>query len=160
MEILASRSGNHDETLLYYVSASGEIMLAPDNRVTPQKLGLVGWHAFSARTAKEKDDVAARMAAQLYDKKKKMKVEQRMREQAKRDGLRACARIRLAKAASALDAECNRAIIRKMDEDDDAFFRELAAEFDPTNRTSGLEIEFKEKPLDRAARGEKRQGIA
>ena len=48
-----------------------------------------------------------------------------------------------------------------MDEDDEQFFKDLAKEFDPTSRTSGLEIERTESPIGWAAqRGEKRQGVA
>jgi len=161
MEVLASRPKVHSETMVYYVSASGEIMLAPDNRVMPRHLGLKGWHSFEAKTAKEKDDVASRMAAQLYAKKRQMKIEQRIREQQHRDILRSSARLRLANPKSALDAECNKAILRKMDQDDDEFFRDLVKEFDPASRTSGLECEFKESPTGWAAqRGEKRMGVA
>jgi hypothetical protein len=160
MEILQGRPKVHNETLVYYVSPKGEIMLAPDNRVMPEHLGLAGWHSFEAKTAREKEDVAARMASQLYQKKKQMKIEQRIREQQHRDILRSSARLRLANPRSPLDAECNKAILRKMDQDDENFFKELAKEFDPANRTSGLEIEFKEAPTGWAAqRGEKRQGL-
>jgi hypothetical protein len=161
MQILQGRPKVHDETLRYYVSSSGEIMLAPDNRVMPSHLGLKGWHSFEAKTAAEKDSVASRMAAQLHQRKKQMKVEQRMKEQAHRDILRSSARIRLANPKSALDAECNKAILRKMDADDSQFFKDLSAEFDPSNRTSGLEMEFREAPRGWAAeRGEKRQGVS
>jgi hypothetical protein len=161
VEILASRPKTHNEVLVYYVSPKGEIMLAPDNRVMPRDLGLKGWHAFEAKTAREKDDVATRMAAQLHARQRQMKVEQRMREQQHRDILRSSARLRLANPRSEFDAVCNKAILRKMDEDDDQFFKDLAKEFDPTNRTSGLEIERKEAPIGWAAqRGEKRQGVA
>lgn len=161
MEILASRPKTHNEVLVYYVGPAGEIMLAPDNRVMPRHLGMKGWHSFEAKTAREKDDIASRMAAQLFAKKRQMKVEQRMREQQHRDILRSSARLRLANPRSQFDAVCNKAILRKMDEDDEQFFKDLAKEFDPTSRTSGLEIERKESPIGWAAqRGEKRQGVA
>ena len=161
MQILQGRPQTHDQTLVYYVSPLGEIMLAPDNRVMPRHLGLKGWHSFEAKTAREKEGVATRMAAQLHAKKRQMKVEQRIREQQHRDILRSSARLRLANPKSALDCECNKAILRKMDQDDEQFFKELTEEFNPANRTSGLEMEFKEAPTGWAAgREEKRQGVA
>src|SRR5512146_234293 len=145
MEILASHSTTTDETLVYYVSPAGEIQLAPDNRaVNPALVGRKGWHVFEAKTAREKEDVATRMAAQLWVKKKDMEVSRHMREQAKRNELRASAKIRLANPKSELDALCNKKIIEKLDEDDQKFFKLLAEEFDPAKRTSGLEIEWKE----------------
>lgn len=160
MEILASRPGNVDETLVYYVSPRGEIVLAPDNRIKdPALVGKPSWHCFEAVTAKEKESIATRMAAQLWAKKKDMEIARHMREQAKRNELRASAHLRLARSTNKFDAECQKAIIRKMDEDDEKFFRLLAEEFDPTRRTSGLEIEFREAAIGWAARGEKRAGL-
>jgi hypothetical protein len=160
MEILPSRPGNLDETLVYYVGPDGRIMLAPDNKIkNPSKLGLVGWHGFEAKTAHEKDSVSARMAAQLHERKRKTKIEQRMREQFQRDVLRANARIRISKGVSPLDVECNKSILRRMDEDDVKFYKELCEDF-KENRTACLEIERKEAPIGLAARGDKRQGLA
>lgn len=160
VQILASRPAVHDETLIYYVSPSGEIQLAPDNRITdPAKVGRKGWHSFEARTAKEKEDVAARMAEQLWQKKKDMQVQQHMREAHKRNELRASARLRLCNPKSKLDALCNQKIIDRLDEDEQKFFKLLSDEFDPTKRTSGLEIEWKEAAIGFASRGEKRAGL-
>jgi len=161
MEILASRPGNHNETLVYYVSPSGEYQLAPDNRITdPAKVGRKGWHAFEAKTAKEKEYVAAKMAEQLWKKKKDMEVAKHMREAAKRNEIRASARLRLANPKSPLDALCNQKTIEKLDEDEAKFFKFLTEEFDPNKRTSGLEIEWKDAPIGNAARGEKRAGLS
>lgn len=160
MEILASRPANHNETLLYYVSPSGEIQLAPDNRITnPRKVGRKGWHCFEAKTAKEKEDVAVRMAEQLWKKKRDMEVQQHMREAAKRNELRASARLRLCNPKSKLDELCNQKIIDRLDEDEQKFFKLLSDEFDPSKRTSGLEIEWKEAARGFAARGDKRAGL-
>lgn len=160
MQILASRTTTQNEVMIYFVSPKGEVILSPDNRITdPAKVGRPGWHSFEARTAKEKEDVAARMAAQLWAKKKDMQIQQHVREQKKRNELRASAQLRLAQSKTAFDAECQKAIIRRMDEDDEKFFHLLSDEFDPTKRTSGLEIEWKEAAIGMAARGDKRSGI-
>jgi len=161
MEILASRPGNLNETTVFYVSPAGEVQIAPDNRCTdPARMGKKGWHAVEAKTAKEKEYYAAKMAEQLWLKKKDMKIQQHMREQSRRNELRASAQIRLAKSPSKLDALCNQKIIERMDEDESKFFKLLCEEFDPTKRTSGLEMEFKEATIGFAARGEKRAGLA
>lgn len=160
MEILASRPGQHNEALVYYVSPSGEYQLAPDNRITdPAKVGRKGWHAFEAKTAKEKEYVAAKMAEQLWKKKKDMQISQHIREAAHRNELRSSARIRLAKSSTKLDALCNKKIIDKLDDDEQKLFKLLSEEFDPNRRTSGLEIEWKDAPIGQAARGDKRAGL-
>jgi len=160
MEILASRPANHNETLTYYVSPSGEIQLAPDNRITdPSRVGRAGWHCFEAKTTKEKEDIAIRMSEQLWKKKRDLEIQQHMREAAQRNELRASARIRLAKSPTKLDALCNQKIIARLDEDEQKFFKLLTDEFDPTKRTSGLEIEWKDAAIGFASRGDKRAGL-
>lgn len=160
MEILSSRSSTQSEVLTYYVSPSGEIQLAPDSRITnPSQVGRKGWHCFEAKTAKEKEDVATRMAAQLWAKKRDMQVQQHMREASKRNELRASARIRLAKPKSEFDVLCNQRIIDRLDDDEQKFFKLLTDEFDPTKRTSGLEMEWKDAAIGFAARGEKVAGL-
>lgn len=158
--ISSSHIGSTDETLVYFVSPKGEIVLSPDNRIRkPELLGKRGWHPFEAKTAREKEQVATRMAAQLWRKKKAMEVEKHMREQVKRNELRASARIRLANPRSEFDALCNKRIIEKIDQDERKFFQLLSEEFDPAKRTSGLEMEWKEAAIGFAARGEKRSGL-
>lgn len=164
-QILQSRSTTADETLAYFVQRyTGEIRLSPDNRITdPAKLGWnpAEWSFYEAKTAREKDSVSGRMAAQLYEKKKSMKVEQHMREQAKRNELRCSARLRLAQAPTKLDAMCNQSIIARIDADESQFFKDLAEEFSSAERTSGLEMEFRDKPTGFwAERGDKQMGIA
>ncbi len=147
--------------MVYFVSPSGEIQLSPDNRITdPSRVGRRGWHCFEAKTAREKEDVATRMAAQLWAKKKDMEVSKHMREAAKRNEIRSSARLRLANPKSQLDALCNQKTIQKLDEDEQKFFKLLSEEFDPAKRTSGLEIEWKEQAIGFAARGDKRAGLA
>lgn len=165
VQILQSRSVTQDETLAYFVNRySGEIRLSPDNRISdPEKLGWnpTEWGFYEANTAREKDAVSGRMAAQLYEKKKSMKVEQHLREQRKRNELRASAQIRLAQAPTKLDAMCNQSIIARIDADETQFFKDLAEEFSSAERTSGLEIEFRAKPTGFwAERGDKQMGIA
>lgn len=159
--ILSSHIASTDETLVYFVLPNGEVRLAPDNRIrNPHLLGWAGAHCFEAKTAKEKDDVSRRMAKQLFEKKRTMEVEKHMREQAKRNELRASAKIRLANPRSKFDALCNQKIIEKIEQDEQAFFKLLSEEFDPAKRTSGLEMEWQEAPIGMAARGEKRAGLA
>lgn len=164
-QILQSRSTTADETLAYFVNRyTGEIRLSPDNCISdPAKLGWnpSEWGYYEAKTAREKDSVSGRMAAQLYEKKKSMKVEQHMREQRKRNELRCSARLRLAQAPTKLDAMCNQKIIQRIDADESQFFKDLAEEFSSAERTSGLEIEFRARPTGFwAERGDKQMGIA
>lgn len=159
-QILPSRSVSN-ETLTYYVSPSGEYRLAPDSRITdPSKLGMKGWHCFEAKTAKEKDAVALALSRQLYERKKRLDVSRRMREAGVRNMLRANAKIRMAKSPSLRDYKKNQDIIAKMDKDEADLLKILSEEFDPSRRTSGLEMEFSSAPLGRAARYDKRQGLS
>lgn len=142
------------------MSPSGEVVLAPDNRCTdPAKVGKKGWFCVEAKSAKDKEFYAAKMAEQLWQKQKDMKIQQHMREASKRNELRASAKIRLAKSHTQVDALCNQKILERLDEDEQKFFKLLSEEFDPTKRTSGLEIEWKEQAIGFAARGEKRAGL-
>ena len=83
-----------------------------------------------------------------------------MREARVRNIERTEAKLRLTRSPSKLDALCNQKIIDRYDEDEQKFFKLLCEEFDPTKRTSGLEIEAKEAPIGWAARGDKRAGLA
>lgn len=160
MHILPSRPTPTNEVLTYWVGPNGEYMLAPDNRITdPSKVGKKGWHSFEAKTAKEKEAVAAKMAEQLWDKKKNMEVQKFMREAEARNMMRNSAKIRQAKSPSRLDFELNQRILDKIEADEDKFYRLLAEEFDPTKRTSGLEMEYKEAAVGFWARGDKAQGL-
>lgn len=164
-QILQSRSTTADETLAYFVNKfDGEIRLSPDNRIhDPSKLGWnpADWGFYEAKTAREKDSVSARMAEQLWNKKRSMKVQQVLREQATRDMMRASARIRLAKSPTKLDAMCNQKILARLEDDETRLYKELTQEFSSAERTSGLEIEFRERPTGFwAERGDKQMGIA
>lgn len=139
------------ETLVYYVNAKGEIMMAPDSRISPKTLNLQGWRQFEAVTAKEKETIAGRLAEQIWKQKKAMKIEQRMREQEQRNVIRANCKIRIAQGFSPADIELNKAILIRMDQHDERFFKELAQEFDPTTRTSALECELKDAVVGMAA---------
>lgn len=143
------------------MSPSGEIRLSPDNRIrSAEKLGWKGWQCFEANTAREKESVGARMAEQLWQKKRNMKIQQVLREQEKRNELKASARIRLAKSHTQFDTLCNKKILERLEQDEDRLYRELSEEFSNANRTSGLEIEFKEAAMGfYATRGEKQAGI-
>src|SRR5260370_37214025 len=159
--ILASRSTTHDETLVYFVGPAGEIRLAPDNRMrNGADLGWKGWHCFEAKTAREKESVAGRMAEQVWLKKKNMEVQRLMREAEARNMMRNSAKIRQAKSPSKLDFDLNQRILDKIEADEDKFYRLLAEEFDSTKRTSGLEMEFKSVATGYwAERGDKTAGL-
>jgi hypothetical protein len=163
-QILQSRSTTTDETMVYFVHRfNGEIRLSPDNRIRdPRKLGWnpAEWGMYEAKTAREKESISGRMAAQLYEKKKSMKVEQHMREQAKRNELRCSARLRLAQSPTQLDAMCNQKIIERIDADETQFFKDLAEEFTSAERTSGLEMEWAPQNTSYwGRRGEKQAGV-
>ncbi len=159
--ILQGRTTSKDETLVYFVGPSGEIRLAPDNRITKgETIGWNGWHCFEAKTAREKESVAGRMAEQLWAKKKNMEVQRFMREAEARNMMRNSARIRMAKSPSKLDFELNQRILDKVEADEDKFYRLLAEEFDPAKRTSGLEMEYRSAATGYwAERGDKTAGL-
>lgn len=163
-QILQSRSTTADESLCYFVQKfTGEIRLSPDNRITdPRKLGWnpADWGMYEAKTAREKDAVSARMAEQLWSKKKDMEVSRFMREQETRNMMRNSAKIRQAKSPSKLDYDLNQRVLDKVDADEDKFYRLLCEEFDPSKRTSGLEIEWSSQPTSYwGKRGDKQAGV-
>lgn len=165
MQILSSRSTTADETLSYFVNKfTGEIRLSPDNRITdPRKLGWnpAEWGMYEAKTAREKDAVSARMAEQLWSKKKDMEVSRFIREQETRNMMRNSAKIRQAKSPSKLDYDLNQRVLDKVDADEDKFYRLLCEEFDPAKRTSGLEIEWSSQSTSYwGKRGDKQAGVA
>lgn len=164
-QILQSRSTTADETLAYFVNKfTGEIRLSPDNRIVdPSKLGWnpSEWGFYEARTAREKDSVAARMAEQLWSKKKDMEVSRFMREQETRNMMRNSAKIRQAKSPSQLDFLLNQSVLDKIEADEDKFYRLLCEEFDPAKRTSGLEMEWASQSTSYwGQRGDKQAGVA
>lgn len=164
MEILQSRSTTQDETLSYFVNKfNGEIRLSPDNRIhDPRKLGWnpKEWGYFEAKTAREKDAVSARMAEQLWTKKRSMKVQQVLREQSARETMKASARLRLVQSPTQLDYLCNQKIIARLEQDEDRLYRELTEEFSNANRTSGLEMEWASSSTSYwGNRGEKQAGV-
>jgi hypothetical protein len=162
VQILSSRSTTHDETLVYFVNKfDGEIRLSPDNRIRdPRKLNWEKWSMFEAKTAREKDSVSARMAEQLWRRKKSMEIERLMREQEARNMMRNSAKLRQARSPSKLDYDLNQRVLDKIDADEDKFYRLLCEEFDPSKRTSGLEIEWSSTPTSYwGRRGEKAAGL-
>jgi len=111
------------------------------------------WRRCEAVGAKEIERVSLIMSRQLEEKKRKMKVQQHLREQQHRDQLKARCRIRIAQAYSGNDVEMNRRLLKRTEEQEDRFMRMIARGFDPANRTSMLEMEHKE---DSRARGVKK----
>jgi hypothetical protein len=139
----------------WFVHPSGEIMIAPDNRMPPFR----GWRRVVTKTIAETEQMSRRMARQQYDKMRSLKVEEHLRHQKKRDAIKANCRIRLAAGCiSQEDERLTRMTLASLERKDEMFYRLIANEPD-LSRTS-LVIEQTEAPIGNAAFSGKRRGLA
>jgi hypothetical protein len=143
------------ETVRYFVSAAGRIVPAPDNRVTAEQCGFSGWQTCDAQGAKEIETLSIRLSRQRFEDQKALSAEQQLREKTFRERLKANARIRIAMNYSANDVEYNQRMLRRMEDQERMQELAILAQFDPTSKTSGFELEIKE-----ASPPTKREGIA
>ena len=159
-----SASSGKDNTVVYLVSPKGEIELAPDGRLTQSQLDKIGykhWRRCEATGPREIEKISLIISRQMFEQKKKLKVQQRLREKAELDQLVVRCRLRLAQGYSKADVEINERLLKRARKNEDDLMRIICSEFDPANRTSALDIELKEQSTSPLAHvGHKPQGVA
>ena len=163
ISIRNSSQATSDNVVVYCVSPKGEIELAPDNRLTQTQLDKIGykhWRRCEATGAREIERVSLILSRQLWEQKKKLKVQQHLREKFFLDQLQIRCKLRMAQCFSKNDEEMNRKILAKAQHTEETLYAVIASEFDPQKRTSGLEMEIRPKSTSRLANvGQKSQGI-
>lgn len=158
-----SSSASKDNVFCYFVNQRGEIMPAPDSRVTPRQCGLDEryWRRFEAVGAREIEKVSLVISRQMFEKKKQMKVEQHLRERFAIEQLKFRCKLRQGQQYSKNDAEMNKRILQRAEKAENMLYAVIASEFDPLARNTALSIEVKEQSTSKLAHiGQKRQGIA
>ena len=159
-----SASTARDNVVVYVVSPKGEIELSPDNRLTQKQLDNIGykhWRRCEATGAREIEKISLILSRQLFEQRKKLKVQQHLREKVELDQLVIRCRLRLAQAYSPKDVEMNERILKRAKKNEDDLMRLVCSEFDPAMRNTALDIEVRPQstsPLAHVA--QKRQGIA
>lgn len=157
-----------DNKLAYFACSDGTLMLAPDTRVSPQQCGLDPrkWRRVEANGAREMEQVSVILARQEFEKKRKMKVERALRELEFLRQSRAGARLRASMNYSANDVKANLLQERRWAAREDYYLNIIASEvdpshrFDPTKRTTMLEVEMAPKSTSQLANvGNKPTGI-
>lgn len=141
-----SSSANKDNIVVYLCSPKGEIELSPDGRLTRSQLDKIGykkWRRCEAVGAREIERISLILSRQLFEQKKKMKVEQHLREKFALDQLKIRCKLRLAQGYSKGDEEVNAHLLKRAQKSEDALYRAIASEFTPGLRNSGLEMEAK-----------------
>lgn len=159
-----SSSATRDNVVVYVCSPKGDIELAPDNRMTQSQLdriGYKGWKRCEAVGTKEIERLSVKLSKQLWEQKKQMKIGQHLREKADLDQLMVRCRLRMAQCYSKNDQEMNKRILQRAANNENMLMRLIASEFDPSIRTSGLEMEVRAQSTSKVANiAQKRQGVA
>lgn len=159
-----SASSISDRIFVYWVSPKGEIQPAPDTRISEAQLRKMPeykhWRRCEAVGAREIEKVSLILSKQMFEQKKKMKVEQHLREKFAIDQLKVRCQLRLAQGYSKNDEEMNKRILARARKSEDALYRVIASEFDPAMRTTSLAIEAKPQSTSHVAHiGQKATGI-
>ena len=158
-----SASASKDNIVVYCVSPAGEIELAPDNRLTQTQLDKIGykhWRRCEATGAREIEKLSIILARQMFEQKKKMKVQQHLREKVELDQLVIRCKLRLAQGYSKADVEINERILKRARKNEEDLMRLVCSEFDPAGRTTALAVELKSQSTSPLAHvGEKAQGL-
>jgi len=119
------------------------------------------WRRCEAVGPKEIEKVSVIISRQLWEKKKQMKVQQRIREKFELDQLAVRAKLRIAQGFSKNDEEMNRRILQRAEENEANLMKLIVSEFDPTTRTTALDMEVRPQSTSRLAMvGQKAQGVA
>lgn len=148
-----SATTEKDNILAYFACADGTLMLAPDTRVSPQQCGLdpKRWRRVEAHGAREMEQVSVILARQEFERKRRMKVERALREVEFLRQSRAGARLRASMNYSPNDVRANQLQERRWAIREDHYLNIIASEidpsqgFDPTSRTTMLEVEMAPK---------------
>lgn len=163
--VRSSAAATKDNVFVYWVSPKGEIEPAADTRITEAQLRrwpeYRHWRRCEAVGVREIERVSLIISRQLFEKKKQMKVQQHLREKFELDQLAVRCKLRLAQGYSKNDVEMNRKILDRANRAEENMMRVIASEFDPSLRTTALQMEVKPQstsPLAHVA--QKREGIA
>ena len=143
------------EAVVYWVDATGQLMLAPDINMRPFR----GWHRVECRTVSEIENFSRRMARQEWERFRSMKVEEHLRYRDKRQEIISNCKLRLAKGCiSAADEFATRNTLRNLELKDELLYKLLATE--PDLSRASLEIEKFDAETIRHRGNGKRAGLA
>lgn len=143
-----------NESVVYWVAASGQMMIAPDSRMRP----FPGMQRVECRTVGEIESFSRRYAQQEYSKFRHMKVEEHLRSSKRREQLKANCKLRLASGCiSEQDELMTRKTLQSLERKDDLLLDMLFKE--PDLSRACLEIERHEDGVIRANHGKKRRGL-
>lgn len=148
-----------DKVFAYFCNAAGKIIPAPDTRMTPKQCGLgPEWRRCEAVGAKEIEKVSLIISRQLWEEKKQLKVQQKLREMEFLKEREVSAKLRGAKNFSPHDVEVNRDRERIWNRKQDQLLALIYEEFDPTKRHTALAMELGDASIARGPK--KHEGIA
>ena len=150
---------------MYWVSPKGEIQPAADTRITESQLQrwpeYRHWRRCEANGPKEIEKISIIISRQLWEKKKAMKVQQHLREKDALDQLAVRCKLRIAQGYSKDDLELNQRLLKRTQANEDVLMRAICSEFDPTMRTTALDMEVRSASTSRLAHvGGKHEGVA
>jgi hypothetical protein len=149
-----SSSAVKDNIVVYLCSPKGEIELSPDGRLTRSQLDKIGykkWRRCEAIGAREIEKISLILSRQLFEQKKKMKVEKHLREKFALDQLKVRCKLRLAQGYSKADEETNAHILKRAQRSEELLYRAIAEEFCPAQRTSSLQMEAQSQSTSKLA---------
>ena len=161
-----SSSATKDNLVVYWTSPKGEIQIAPDSRISQYQLDNYfpeyrGWKRCEANGAKEIEKIALIVSRQEFERKKKMKVEQHLREWESLEFLETSAKLNIAKRYSPRDIEVNKKNLQRTEKRKQKVLDAICAEFDPTRRTTFLDVEIRPASTSSLAHiGQKVVGIS
>lgn len=162
--VRSNSTANKDNVFVYWVSPKGEIQPAADSRISQEQLNrwkeYRHWRRCEAVGAREIEKISLILSRQLWEKKKAEKVQQHLREKAELDQLAFRCKLRLAQGFSKNDEEMNKKILARAQRSEDALMNLIASEFDPSMRTTALQMEVKPKSTSPVANlGQKQEGL-
>lgn len=143
------------QAVVYWCSAGGELMLAPDTRMRPFR----GWRRFECKTAGEIESFSRRMARQQYLRMRNESAGEHLRHAKRRDEIKANCRLRLAAGCiSAEDERLTRQTLESIDRKERAFLHMLTTEPDLSRASLTIE-QYEEPTIERMGNG-KHRGLA
>ena len=160
-----SSTTTKDNVFVYWVSPKGEMQPAADTRISEGQLQrwpeYRNWRRCEAVGPKEIEKVSIIISRQLWEKKKQMKVQQHIREKFELDQLAVRAKLRIAQGFSKNDEEMNLRILKRAEANEASLMKLICSDFDPTMRTTALEMEVRPQSTSRLAMvGQKATGVA
>lgn len=160
-----SSTTTKDNVFVYWVSPKGEMQPAADTRISEGQLQrwpeYRNWRRCEATGPKEIEKISIIISRQLWEKKKQMKIAQHIREKFELDQLMVRAKLRIAQGYSKNDAEMNQRVLQRAQHAEASLMKLICSDFDPTMRTTALEMEVRETSTSRLAMvGQKATGVA